>query len=415
MAGSPASPASPTASLSADEARRLVLAAQGFGPPPEGADDAARVRSVLDTVHVLQIDAVNVLVRSHYVPVFSRLGPYPVEALDGLIYGTREAFETWGHAASVLPTALHPLLRWRMAAFAASDKWIKDIAKEQIDAVLAEVTDRGPLAAEDLADPGRKGAMAWSLSPGRKVLTWLQRTGRLAVAERGPNFQPRYDLADRVLPAAVLDAPAPPHDEARKELLLLAARALGVATARDLAEYFYISMGTSNMAEASLPVPLTKPPKLVKELAAEGRLVPVEVEGWSEGAYALPGATPPDRVDAAAIITPFDSVMWDRKRTTRVFGFDYSLEMYVPEAKRVYGYFVLPILLGDRLVGRVDVRREGTTLAVKGTYADAGHEPGDLAEPVAEELRKLATWRGLADIAVADRGNLAGAVAAALG
>jgi hypothetical protein len=416
-------------SLGADEARRLVLAAQGFVRPgdtpsgPAGASgpsDVERLRAVLDTIHVLQIDAVNVLVRSHYIPAFSRLGPYARGSLDDLLYGEHTAFEHWGHAASVLPTHLHPLLRWRMDAFASHRQWIADISKDQLDRVIAEVTDRGPTMAEDLTDAGERGAMAWSLRPERKALTWLQRSGQLAIAGRGPNFQPRYDLVERVLPAEVLDLPTPDPDDARCSLLHLAASALGVATGRDLAEYFYLSMGTSGTAERTLPYTLAKPAELIDQLVHAERLLPVRVEGWRETAYMVPGIEPPGTVDAETVITPFDSLMWDRKRTARVFDFDYTLELYVPEPKRRFGYFVLPVLVGDRLVGRVDVRREGAgsegggALLVKGAYAEDGQVPIELADTVAGQIGRLASWLGLADVHVAERGNLAGALASRL-
>ncbi|MDX6685247.1 MAG: uncharacterized protein QOF86_1375 [Baekduia sp.] len=396
--------------LSAAEARRVALAAQGFAEPPLGrAVDARALRSrVIDRVGLLQIDSVNVLQRAHYLPAFSRLGAYDVTLLDKLShYAPRRLFEYWGHEASLIPVELQPHLRWRMRR-ARDDAWggMRRIARDRPDlvaAVLEDITARGPLTAAQLAhhdDPrGPKGPW-WDWSDVKRALEFLFWSGSVTAARRR-RFERLYDIPERVLPAAVVAAPTPSDDEAQRTLLRVAARAMGVATEPDLRDYFRLPTAESKAR--------------VAELVEAGDLLPVAVEGWTAPAYLAPGTRVPRRVDARALVGPFDSLIWERPRVERVFGFRYRIEIYVPKAKRVHGYYVLPLVLGDRIVARVDLKsdRGAGALLVQAAHAEPGPPP-ETAEALAAELRRLAAWLGLDDVVVAGSGDLAPSVAAAL-
>ena len=387
--------------LSAAAARRIALAAQGFTDrPPRGAVNLEHVRRVLGRVGLFQIDSVNVLVRAHYLPLFSRLGPYPASLLDTLAYRRRELFEYWGHEASFLPMANEPLLRWRMQRAGQGEAWGGLVAfarehREYVEAAYQNVVDRGPMSASGLDDPGKNVGPWWGWNEGKRALEWLYWTGRIAIANRR-NFERVYDLPERIYPPEILATPTPSPEEAQRELLRIAARALGVATATDLGDYFRIRM------------PLARP--RIAELVEAGDLLPITVEGWSAPAYLHPKAVIPRSVRARALVSPFDSLVWERARTDRLFGFHLRLEIYTPAPKRVFGYYVLPFLLGDRLVGRVDLksdRKNGALLAL-GAYAEAGQRPEAVAEALAPELERLAAWLGLERVVVGERGDLAG-------
>lgn len=389
--------------FSAAEARRVALAAQGFvDPVPAGRVDVRHLRRVLGRVGHLQVDSVNVVVRAHYLPAFSRLGPYPRALLDRMAYERGELFEYWSHEQSLLPVDAHPLLRWRMELAAAGQTWggLARFAREHpayVEAVHAEVSERGPLAASGLREPGRRTGPWWAWGEGKRALEWLHWTGRLAAVRR-PTFERVYDLPERILPPEVLARPAVPEPEARKALLVRAARSLGVATAADLADYH----------RQRLPAVRG----LIAELVEEGALVPAEVEGWGAPALADPGARVPRRVVAAALVSPFDSLVWHRGRTERLFGFHLRLEIYTPAPRRRWGYYVLPFLLGDRLVGRVDLKadRRARVLLVRAAYAEAGVAPSVVAPPLAGHLASMAEWLGLGHVEVDDRGGLAPAL-----
>lgn len=407
--------------LSAEQARRLALAAQGFGRPrPTGRVDARHLRRAIDDVGLLQLDSVNVFCRSHYMPVFSRLGPYPRQALDRLAWHEdgkghtvrarrRDLIEYWGHEASLLPVELQPLLRWRMArADALAWKGVARLAAEQpqlLEFVLDMVRERGPIRASELAAKGRRrepGEM-WSWSEEKTALEYLFFSGRVCAARR-VNFERLYDLPERVLPRHVLEAPTPSQEEAQRQLVLTAAKRLGVATEADLGDYFRLPRAESKAR--------------VAELAEDGGLVPVRVEGWQQPAY-LSTERPAGlrRVAAArALLTPFDSLVWARERTERLFGFRYRIEIYVPAPKRIYGYYVLPFLLGDRLVARVDLKsdRQAGVLRVRGTFAEPHADPALAAAELAEELQLLSDWLGLGGVKVARKGDLAAPLRRAL-
>jgi uncharacterized protein YcaQ len=393
--------------LSAAEARALALRAQGFlQPRPSGRVDLRRFRRFVDRVKVVQMDSVNVLVRAHYFPAFSRLGSYPTEMLDTLAYKRRELFEYWGHEASLMPVELYPLMRARMEAAKRGDLWggIARFARENkkyVDAVYAEVRDRGPLAASDLSEKGARGEKWWGWAPGKSALEWLFWTGELTTSSRR-NFERVYDLPERVIPAGVLRAPAPGAEESHRRLLDMSIVALGVGTVKDLADYFRIK------------VPEARP--RIRELVEEDRLEPVLVEGWKGEAFVDPAAKVPRHADACALVAPFDPIVWERARTHRLFDFHYRIEIYTPAHKRVHGYYVVPFLLGDTLVARVDLKaeRKAKVLLVHAAFAELGREPAAIAEPLAGELKELARWLGLEKIRAGSRGNLARALRAAL-
>jgi hypothetical protein len=388
----------PSGQLSDRDARWLALGAQGLTAPrltrPPGP---AALRRLLDQVGTIQLDAVSVLARTQYLVPFSRLGAYDPAALLRLTGPGRPWFEYWGHAASLLPVELYPLFRWRMEKEGRKE-WQEWAAQNHryIEAVRAEVADRGPLPAGQLTDPRPRQGEWWGRrSDGRLALEYLFSSGTLA-AWRTANFERVYDLAERVIPADAYGAPPPATDEAQRELLARAARHVGVGTAQDLADYFALTITEAR-------------PRLA-ELVEDGRLVTVAVEGWKQPGYMLPDTCPrrPRRVHGT-LLSPFDSLIWRRPRTEQIFGFRYRIEIYVPAAKRTYGYYVLPLLLGEELVARFDLKteRQGGRLLVGGSYVESVTRATEVAAVAAHELNALASWLGLSAIAVAARGNLA--------
>jgi hypothetical protein len=386
-----------TDTLSAATARRIALAAQGFAlSRPASPVTRSGVRRTIDRLGLLQIDSVNVLVRAHYLPLFSRLGAYDPTLLDRLAYdGKRRAlFEFWGHEASLLPAATQPLWRWRMARAARGQEVGRKFIEFRrtrhrfIKEVRAEIADRGPLAASDLSKGGRGNGAWWGWSDGKHALEWLFFAGEVTTATRRGNFERVYDLTERVLPATLLAAPTPPADEAQRALLRIAARALGVATETDLRDYFRLGVDDTSAR--------------LRELVEAGELLPVTVEGWRHAAYLDPGARRPRRVEARALLAPFDPLIWKRDRTERLFDFHYRIGIYTPAHLRPHGYYVLPFLLGDRLVARVDLKadRGGRRLLVRAGHVEAGVEPAAIAGPLRDELRLMAAWLGLDEVEV---------------
>ena len=377
------------ASLSSSEARRLALASQGFADPrPSSAPTGWDLRRLFKRVGLIQIDSVNVLERAHYLPAFSRLGPYDRAALDKLSHrAPRRLFEYWGHEASLLPVELQPLLRWRMDR-AAQEAWggmqrVQRERPELVADVLAQVRERGPIAASELDHdrPKRTGPW-WDWSDAKRAIEWLFWSGQVSSARRR-RFERLYDLPERVLPREVLAAPTPAADEAQRELVRIAARSLGVAAERDLRDYFRLPTAETKLRTA--------------ELVEAGELHEVEVEGWGRTpGYLADGARIPRRVEAAALIGPFDSLLWERSRLQRVFGFNYRLEIYVPAPKRVHGYYVLPFLLGDRLVARVDLKsdRAAGLLRVRSLHLEPDAPP-ETRDALEGELASMAEWLGL--------------------
>jgi uncharacterized protein YcaQ len=396
-------------SLSLAQARRIAIAAQGFTTRrPTATPDRRHLRRVIDRTKLIQIDSVNVLQRAHYLPAFSRLGGYSTSALDRMAYRDRELFEYWGHEASLIPTAMHPLFRWRMRrAEEKFETWgrMAQFAKEHpgyIDHILDVVRDAGPLTAGEIAaeDKRSKVDWGWNWSNEKTALEWLFWTGKVSAATRR-NFERVYDVPERVIPRAVLEQPTPTEADAHRELLAIAADACGVGTVADLADYFRIRN------------PQARP--RIAELVEDGRLLEVDVKGWKQPAYLSPTATIPRKVDARALLVPFDPLVWERARTERLFGFWFRIEIYVPALKRVHGYYVLPFLLGDRLVARVDLKadRQQRRLVVQAVYAE-DHAPADTAEHLADELAEMSEWLGLDDVDVNRRGDLAPTLAQAV-
>ena len=403
--------------LSLHEARRIALTAQGFiDPRPTGRVDARHLKRVMNRIGMLQIDSVNVLVRSHYMPLFSRLGPYPMELLDRYAYERGRLFEYWGHVASFLPVEHRPLMRHRMEG--AQPRYrINSLLEDEpkyVDAVLDEVRERGGLTTSELDDPGERTGPWWGYGKGKIALEWLFRTGALAVRERR-NFARVYDLPERVFDAETLATPGLAAADAQRELIRLAARSLGVATLNDLADYYRIGQQTSSPSANRFARPQQTRERL-RELVDAGELEEVTVEGWKQPAYLYPDAKLPRRVDARALLSPFDSLIWERERVERLFDFRYRIEIYVPKPKRKFGYYVLPFLLSDELVARVDLKsdRGAGTLRVQAAYVEAGQDRGHVAAELAAELRSMAEWLGLERVRAGRRGDLAGALRAAL-
>ncbi|MDM9560933.1 winged helix-turn-helix domain-containing protein [Bordetella petrii] len=394
--------------LTDGQARRIALAAQGFGGPRDGPVGRRQLTALLGRLGVIQIDSVNVVCRTHYLPAYSRLGAYPQGLLEELAWGRkRPLFEYWAHEASLLPLASQPLLRWRMQdARAGLGTW-KGIARflqerrEFIDNVLDEIAGRGPLSASEL-EMGHKGQGGWwGWSEAKRALECLFWAGELTAATRRGTFERVYDLPDRVLPKAVRDVPTPPRAAAQRELLRIAARAMGIATERDLRDYFRMGVDETRAR--------------LRELVEAGELLPAAVRGWREPAYLDPAARRPRRMEATALLSPFDNLIWFRERAERLFGVRIRLEIYTPAHKRVHGYYVLPFLEGDALTARVDLKadRKGSVLIAQACHAEPGAGAATPAK-LAAELERMAGWLGLGGVRVEKRGDLAAALAAAL-
>lgn len=387
--------------LSAAQARRAALAAQGFADRrPSGRIDRRHVRKVIQRVGLIQIDSVNVLVRSQELPLFARLGPYPRDLITRMC-ADGELFEYWAHEASLLPIEMLPLFRWQMASADGRWKGLRELARDHprlVADVLAEVVRRGPVAASDFDGRTGKSGPWWGWDPTKRALEVLFFQGEISARRRG-SFEREYDLLARMLPAEHVDVPAVGEVDARKELLVRAAGALGLGTAADLADYYRLNTVTSR--------------PLLEELAEAGRLERAHVEGWKGPVYASPEIRVPRWIRARALLSPFDSLIWDRKRTERIFGFRYRLEIYVPAPKRVYGYYVLPFLLGDRLVARVDLKadRQASALVVRGAYGENASVAPTVAAELGAELALLAGWLALDRVIVESRGDLASVLA----
>ncbi len=390
-------------SISLAEARRIAIAAQGFGAErPTGEAGIGDLRRMIERLGVVQIDSVNVIARAHTLPGFSRLGRYKTADLDRLAYQgrKRKLFEYWGHEASYLPVALQPLFRWRMDRAARGEGVYTGLAKfgrerqGVIKKVRQEIADRGPLAAAELSHEHKGDGGWWGWSEGKRALEWLFWAGKVTTRTRRGAFERVYDLTERVLPQEIIDLPTPEPRDAQKRLLSLSASALGIASERCLRDYYRLD------AEDAKP--------LFAELVEAGDLIPVSVESWPKQAYLAPGIRIPRKVEARALLAPFDPLVWQRERAEALYGVRIRLEIYTPAHKRTHGYYVLPFLLGDTLAARVDLKadRAASILLVQAAHAEAGFEPAHVAEPLAAELRLMADWLGLETIRCQGRGDL---------
>ena len=390
---------SPT-EITSDAARRIALAAQGFATPrPTGRIDRRHLRRVMDAVGLIQIDSVNVLVRSQEMPLFSRLGNHPRTLIpDATDAG--ELFEYWCHEASHLPVSMYPLVQWRMEEARNGSMWpgLQRVAKSK-PKLVKEIRDRiyndGPIVAGDVRTrTGPKGSW-WDWDDGKAILEYLFWTGEITARRRSSDFARVYHAPSEVIPTDVLNAPIPTETEARKQLLLLAARSLGVATAADLIDY--------HRQKGAIARPL------LKELVSIGELEQVAVSGWRDAAYMIPGTKQPRDMQVRALVSPFDSLVWCRPRIERVFDFHYRIEIYVPAPKRIYGYYVLPFVLGDKIVARVDLKadRHNSELLVPGAFSEPDVDIKYVAAELMLELREMAAWLGLENIRVGNKGDLA--------
>ncbi len=390
------------------EARRIALSAQGFDRRrPNRKVTANHIREAIRRIGLLQIDYVNVLTPAHYLVLFSRLGSYEKSLFDDVVYRRREFTEQWAHEASIMPMELWPLLRHRMESRRVRpwgfEKFMKE-RKDYVDQALEHVRSRGPIGAEDLPAPdgmSRRLPGTWGQTIPRASLEALFGLGALAVADRRPNFSRTYDLAERVIPAEHHGRRIE-REEAQRELLRLSARSHGIGTAGDLADYYRM--------------PIREARQRIAELVEAGELREAKVEGWKEPAYIHPKARAPRKIEVSALLSPFDPVVWHRPRASRLFGFDYRIEIYTPQEKRRWGYYVLPFLLGERLVARVDLKadRAARRLLTPAAYIEPGADPGEVADALAAELRIMAKWLGLESIFVERRNGFARKLAAAV-
>ncbi|WP_025374205.1 winged helix-turn-helix domain-containing protein [Advenella mimigardefordensis] len=387
--------------ISAAEARRFALTAQGFnGLARDRKIGTMQLRRSIAQLGLLQIDSVNVLVRAQYLPLFSRLGSYDRALLDSdTLAKSKRFFEYWGHAASLLPIDCQPLMRWRMErALRGEGVWrpLQAFANErraEAEDILQRISTEGPLAASDLSPASGRAAKGaakemWAWSEVKHAIEWLFWSGLIVATHRRGSFERVYDLPERVLPRSVLAHPTPSTVDAQRALLARSAKALGVATAEDLRDYYRIPA-------ADLQLPL-------QQLVEEGTVIPVRVRGWRQQAYLHKDARAGRKTDGAALLSPFDPLIWHRPRTERLFDFYYRLEIYTPAHKREHGYYVLPFLLDGAIVARVDLKaeRQSGTLVVQRAHLEP-KAPAHTIERLIEELQLLASWLGLSSLVVA--------------
>lgn len=390
------------------EARRIAIAAQGLTMArPKGEPGRAHLKKVFDHTGLIQIDSVNVLARSHYLPVFARLGAYPQALLEDAAWGSRRIlFEYWGHEASFIPVHMQPLFRWRMQqARRGEGVWsgIRKYGEENqpfIRKVLAEVERRGPLGTSALEEAGKAKGGWWGWSDGKRAMEWLFWAGLITTRTR-KGFERLYDIPERVLPRAIIETPDPTKEDAQRELIRIAARCLGVGTETDLRDYF--RMGPQETRDR------------IAELVEARELSPVEVKGWGKTAYLAPGAKKPRKVEASTLLSPFDSLVWRRERAERMFGFHYRIEIYVPAEKRQFGYYVLPWLHDGGIKARLDLKsdRQGKRLLVQSAHVEDHATPDEVAAPLMADLQAMAAWLGLDEVTVKGQGRLDVALKAA--
>jgi len=404
---STASPPSPE--LTPGQARRIAISAQQLAAPPRPAEAAPVNRGHLmrlaRSIGLLQIDSVNVLARAHLLPIFSRLGPYPVGVLNGAAWPRasrdRLLVEAWAHVASLIPLAVQPFVRWRQEQFATEPWGRVDTLRRNhpgfLDTVLAVIAEQGPSSAGDiekaLEAPGRETSGWWEWSITKTACEYLFAVGAIGVAYRR-GFERCYDLIERVLPSEILATPTPAVPDAKRALLALAARSHGIGTVADLADYYRVSIRSARIALA--------------ELVEEGEVSQVRVRGWKEPAFLHKDARIPRRANGSALLCPFDPLIWARERTERLFGTRYRIEIYTPAAQRQYGYYVLPLLVGEQIVGRFDLKADRATgrLLVQASWSEPDTDAAAAADAAAVELVRMAGWLGLGETVVLPRGDL---------
>lgn len=393
-----------TISLSKQEAKRIAIRAQGLD---SGRNDQPvtkeHISACIRSMGVLQIDSVNVCVRSHYMPMFSRLGSYDQGLLEELTYEDNDLFETWAHEACFVPVEQRPLFRQRMDSKVPRHRIAKLIEEQPgyLDHVMKQVTERGSMTASELDGAGQRQGPWWGYNSGKIAMEWFFAIGKMSVATR-KNFTRYYDLTERVIPKPFLNGYQPDAEESHREMLKIAVRAHGVGTTKDLGDYYRIKTVESQRA--------------IDQLLTAGDVLQVEVEGWEQPAYVPSELISAEPTNSRALLTPFDPLVWNRDRIDRIFDFFYRIEIYVPEPKRQYGYYVYPFLLGEDLVARVDLKadRQKGVLRVKGAFVEEGHDSDYVASNLAEELRLMADWLGLKRVVVGRKGDLITSLRAAL-
>ena len=390
--------------LSAEEARLISLNAQGFSyKRTANKASASELNSVMDAMKVVQLDAVPIVVRTQYLPFFSRLGNYDMSLYEEIAYKEDQWFELWAHEASIAPVKNEPFFRFIKERAKRGDTWkgLYKVAKEEpeyVKTVLKEVEQRGPLEAKHLNDPRYINQSGWgSRSVGQLALNWLYRIGEVGI-RRGKNFEKKYDLITNIVPSEVLSRPSPTEDESLKELYLWAASAMGVASARDIQDYFRTRSA--------------KTPTLLAELVEEGLLRKVAVEGWGLESFAPSDFGTVKQISPTCVLSPFDPITWNRERLRRIFNFDYKLEIYKPKSKREFGYYVMPFMHNGQIVARVDLanRRQTGVLEILGAFCEPSFDREAISKPLWEEISLLATFVGCSAIEIKRRGNLSQAL-----
>jgi uncharacterized protein YcaQ len=391
--------------ISNGAARRIALGAQGFSKArPSGGIDVRHFRRVMRQVGLVQLDSVNVCVRTHYMPFYSRLGSYDMGRLDAWLNKSGENFEYWAHEAAVLPVDRYPLWRWKMQTVRP---WKRAQALLEahpglVDNVFAQVTDHGPLTVRELDAPDHTNEAWWGYGPGKVALEVLFANGHVTALRTG-NFTRLYDIPERAIPNEFLaDGARIDRESAHRRLLVDAVRHHGVGTTADIADYFRLN------------IPATRP--VLADLAREGTIVEVEVPGWNGPVYLDPAAVRPRAIRGSVLLSPFDPIMWNRERAERIFDFRYRIEIYVPEDQRIYGYYVLPFMLDGELVGRVDLKadRKDGRLLVRSAFIEDGRDAATVAAALAGELQSFSEWIGMDDVVVSQRGNLAARLSASM-
>ena len=381
-------------SLSIADARRIALAAQGFDTArPKTKATQRHVDALISRLGVIQIDSVNVLVRSQEMPLFARLGNHDRNAIPKATEA-QKLFEYWGHEAAHLPVDLHPLFRWKMDA-ARTGKvthWgltsFYEENKAFVKRTLKHVATNGPTTSRELSTRTEKKGTWWDWDEAKVALEYLFLTGELMSRGRGSDFARIYDTPDRVLPQRIIDVATPSEHDARKQLLVRSAIAQGVATASDLADYYRQKLAT------------VKP--LIAELVEEGELREVAVDGWTEKAFVHRNAKLPKQLHATALLSPFDSLVWCRPRNERLFDFHYRIEIYTPKEKRKFGYYVLPFMVNGEMVGRVDLKadRVNSMFLAYSVHTEKGVKRSSINEALNAELRAMATWLQLDQVQI---------------